>query len=59
MTIERARKILGEYEKTLTDEQLSAIIECFDALIEVGFQQYEQQRTTKRQHACNQKRLKA
>ncbi len=41
MTIEKARKILGESAKTLTDEEVEEIIACFNALIEVGIRQFE------------------
>jgi ABC-type transporter MlaC component len=41
MTIEKARKILGESAKTLTDKEVEEIIACFNALIEVGIRQFE------------------
>lgn len=41
MTIEKARKILGETAKTLSNDEVQAIIDCFNALIEVGLRQFE------------------
>ena len=41
MTIDKARKILGETAKTLSNEEVQAIIDCFNALIEVGLRQFE------------------
>ncbi|QQG43967.1 MAG: hypothetical protein HYW86_03835 [Candidatus Roizmanbacteria bacterium] len=42
MTIEKARKIIGVVSEKMTDTQIQLIIDCFDALIEVGFQQFEE-----------------
>ena len=41
MTIEKARAILKDYAKTLTDQQIQSIIDTFNAIIEVGFKQFE------------------
>lgn len=41
MTIEKARKLLGETAKTLSDKDIQAIIDCFNAIIEVGLRQFE------------------
>ena len=54
MSIEKAKQILGDYGQDLSNEKIGAIIECFNALIEVGFQQlermYEQEKEVE---ACN------
>ncbi len=41
MTIEKARKILGDYAKNLSDHEIEEIMACFNALIEVGIRQFE------------------
>lgn len=41
MTIEKARKILGDYAKNLSDQEIEEIMACFNALIEVGIRQFE------------------
>lgn len=41
MTTEKARKILGEYAKALSDQEIDDVIACFNALIEVGLRQFE------------------
>lgn len=41
MTVQQARKILGEYAKRLSDNDIQGIIESFNSLIEVGFRQFE------------------
>ena len=42
MTIEKAREILKDDESNMSDKQIQAIIDCFEKVIEVGFQQLEQ-----------------
>lgn len=41
MTIEKARSILKGYAKNLTDEEIQSIVDTFNAIIEVGFKQFE------------------
>ncbi|EKE12879.1 MAG: hypothetical protein ACD_13C00134G0040 [uncultured bacterium] len=41
MTIEKARKILGECADSLSDQRLLEIITSFNQIIEVGFQLFE------------------
>lgn len=41
MTVEKARKILGNSAKNLTNEEIQAIIDCFNGVIEVGLRQFE------------------
>jgi len=41
MTTEKARKLLGDYAKSLSDQEVDDIIACFNALIEVGLRQFE------------------
>lgn len=54
MTVIQARKILGEEGKRLSDIEIKTIIECFEIVIEVGFQQFETK--IKSKEACNEKR---
>lgn len=54
MTIEKAKQILAGYGQNLTNEQIVAIMECFDTLIEIGFQQFEKRHSEKKEkEACN------
>lgn len=41
MTIEKARKILGKYGVSLSDNDVQAIIDNFNVIIEVGIRQFE------------------
>lgn len=41
MNILRARRILGKSSKHITDQEILAIIESLNKIIEVGFQQFE------------------
>lgn len=41
MTVEKARKILGDYAVPLSDNDILENIDCFNAIIEVGFRQFE------------------
>lgn len=41
MTTEKARKLLGDYARNLSDQEVEDIIACFNALIEVGLRQFE------------------
>ena len=41
MTIEKAREILGKEACQLNNDQVQAIIDCFEGIIEVGFEQFE------------------
>ncbi len=41
MTIENARKLLGESVKKLKDEEIQEIIDCFSGIIEVGLLHFE------------------
>ena len=41
MTIEEARKILTKDGNNYTDSQLQLMIDCFNKIIEAGFQQFE------------------
>jgi len=49
MTIQRAREILGEYGTKLTDEQIQEVMDCFELVIEVGFQQFEDKYKSKKE----------
>ncbi|MDP2637794.1 MAG: hypothetical protein Q8P26_01920 [Candidatus Levybacteria bacterium] len=41
MTVEKARKILGSYAVSLSDDDILENIDCLNAIIEVGFRQFE------------------
>ena len=43
MTIQRARELLGEEVKNLSESEIQAIIDCFNGIIEVGLRQFERQ----------------
>lgn len=49
MTIQRAREILGEYGTKLTNEQIQEVMDCFELVIEVGFQQFEDKYKSKKE----------
>jgi len=54
MTLDKARKILGEFGDKLTEQELQMILDCLAILIEAGFQVFEKlsvsSPTTRRQH---------
>lgn len=41
MTLIQARSLLGKHSSKYNDASLEKIIQCFEALIELGFQQFE------------------
>lgn len=41
MTIEKARKILGNFAQSLSNEEIQEIIDCFHGVIEAGIRQFE------------------
>ncbi|GEM_PF-4390340 len=41
MTVEQARGLLKNEATDMSDEQIQSIIDCFEGIIEVGFQQFE------------------
>lgn len=43
MTVDKARNILGDVAKNLSENEVQAIIDCFNGLIEVGLRQFERQ----------------
>ena len=42
MTVDKAKKILGNVALGLSDKQIQDILDCFNVIIEVGIQQYVQ-----------------
>ena len=43
MTVDKARNILGDVAKNLSENEVQAIIDCFNGIIEVGLRQFERQ----------------
>lgn len=43
MTTDKARKILGEYAFSMSESQIQELIDCFNQIIEVGFQLFEKE----------------
>lgn len=41
MTVEKARDILGEFARNLSDPEIQAVIDSFNGIIEVGLRQFE------------------
>ncbi len=55
MTIEKAKKILGDFGKTLSDKDIEGIIICFNMVIEVGLRQFERKYKVKSNTSNNEK----
>lgn len=43
MIVDKARNILGDVAKNLSESEIQAIIDCFNGIIEVGLRQFERQ----------------